>query len=637
MESDLGSEERDFPADSGSEAGASISYTVVEPEFDLDALFAEMEEVDLNRETLLLPIESVTLQKFKQFKEVQVDMSPGITLMAGGNNSGKSSVLQALAVWEFCRLATLMEKGPEGLTRERVGFQGFGLGDDEFSPINIPTLKHMWTNLKPQQKEVGQDGYTLKIGCQWITGLGRKHLTFGLSLANDRLFVRIEASNLSALDRTPRMAYLPPFAGITSREGRINGAVRRRRIGEGLAGAVLRNLLLDMYQANVRKRAELLTAAALKGSVRKPRIKSRDLEELRRSDPWEILQQSLREVFGAELTVGEFREEYHSYIQVFVTKGTVSGHILTAYPNFTKRDLMVEGSGFLQWLSVFALATNEDVDVLLLDEPDAHLHPKLQKELVRRLGLIVAGSQKQIFIATHSSEILRSAAAERVMEFRPGRSPRYLSGDFQKVGMLEGIGSDYAPHIDRIRQTKKVFFHEGTSDLSVLKTIADTLGTPLSSEWVPWRTTHGQRERKMLWQALTEDVPGIEAISLRDRDEGEVATVGPNLEDKDSTSVAGFRALKWRRRHIENYLLLPSAIAGSTGLSEDQVIRSLQEDQGIFINGEFTRSNAASTYLEARGKAVLTAFKTDAVSVAKHIDARFVCDDLKTVIAALRN
>ncbi|WP_374152888.1 AAA family ATPase [Pseudarthrobacter sp. WHRI 8279] len=615
----------------------SISYTATEPDFDLDALFAQVEEENLDRETLLLPIESVTLRKFKQFKDVQVSMSPEITLMAGGNNSGKSSVLQALAVWEFCRLATLMERGPEGLTSDRVGFQGFGLGDDEFSPINIPTLKHMWTNLKPQQKDVGQDGYTLKIGCEWITGLGKKHLTFGLSLANDRLFVRIETSNLTAMDRTPRMAYLPPFAGITSREGRINGAVRRRRIGEGLAGAVLRNLLLDMYQANVRKRAELLAAAALTGSVRKPRIKPKDLEELRRNDPWEVLQHSLREVFGAELTVGEFREEYHSYIQVFVTKGTVNGHILTAYPNFTKRDLMVEGSGFLQWLSVFALATNEDVDVLLLDEPDAHLHPKLQKELVRRLGLIVAGSHKQVFIATHSSEILRNASAERIMEFRPGRTPRYLTGDFQKVGMLEGIGSDYAPHIDRIRQTKKVFFHEGTSDLAVLRILAEVLGTPLSSEWVPWRTTHGQRERKMLWRALIEDVPGIEAISLRDRDEGEVGTVGPNLEDKDSKSVPGFTALKWRRRHIESYLLLPSAIAGTTGLSEDQVSKELQVRQGIFINEEFTKSNAASTYLEARGKNILASLKTDAVSVAKHIEARLVCDDLRTVIAALRD
>ena len=33
---------------------------------------------------------------------------------------------------------------------------------------------------------------------------------------------------------------------MTDREARTTGAIRRRRIGEGLAGAVLRNILLDM-------------------------------------------------------------------------------------------------------------------------------------------------------------------------------------------------------------------------------------------------------------------------------------------------------------------------------------------------------------------------------------------------------
>src|SRR5262245_38656447 len=35
---------------------------------------------------------------------------------------------------------------------------------------------------------------------------------------------------------------------------RLPGAIRRRRIGEGPAGAVLRNLLLDMYDRNQEER-----------------------------------------------------------------------------------------------------------------------------------------------------------------------------------------------------------------------------------------------------------------------------------------------------------------------------------------------------------------------------------------------
>jgi hypothetical protein len=67
--------------------------------------------------------------------------------------------------------------------------QGLGLGDDEFSPINVPTLKHLWTNLK-SQKVVEPDGYTLRIGCEWTHEGNDRQLEFGLALSNDRLFVK---------------------------------------------------------------------------------------------------------------------------------------------------------------------------------------------------------------------------------------------------------------------------------------------------------------------------------------------------------------------------------------------------------------------------------------------------------------
>lgn len=604
-----------------------------EDDFLIEHMLEQAAQEEAKRLELIQPINSVKLTRFKQYLDLDLVLNPSLTLMAGSNNSGKSTVLHALAVWEFCRLATTMERGGvEGLYPNRVGVQGFGIGDDEFSPINIPSLKHMWTNLKSGQKTPGQDGYTLKIGIQWTTGIGLKHLTFGLSLANDRLFIRVDTSNLTAGDAIPRIAYLPPFAGISAHEQRVSGAVRRRRIGEGLAGAVLRNLLLDMQQENVRKRMALRNSAA---SGVRSRIKDKDLDELRQTDPWEILQQTLREVFGAELAVSDFQEEYHSYIQVLVVKGTLSGHKLTPHKNFTKRDLMVEGSGFLQWLSVFALATSPDVDVLLLDEPDAHLHPQLQKELVNRLGRLTAASNKQVFVATHSSEILKNAYPERILEFRRDGAPRYLTADHHKVGLLEGIGAHYAPRIDQMRRTKKVFFHEGPSDLEVLRAAGRTLKQQISEEWVPWRTERSHKERKMLWAALREEIPGLVAISLRDRDEEEVNTVGDELEDKGQTSVPGFDMRKWRRRHIESYLLAPRALSAACGKSEAQVHEHLEELHALVINDSYFRSRCPDTLLEIRGKAILQGLGTSAGAVSKNLSSSEVCDDIRTMVNLL--
>ena len=96
-------------------------------------------------------IRKVSLLNFKRFKKTEFDLHPaGLSFLAGGNNSGKSTLLQALAVWDFCRTVLEMERGKESL---HPGYprQGLGLSDDEFSPFALPSLKHLWTNMKTQE------------------------------------------------------------------------------------------------------------------------------------------------------------------------------------------------------------------------------------------------------------------------------------------------------------------------------------------------------------------------------------------------------------------------------------------------------------------------------------------------------
>ena len=321
-------------------------------------------------------IRQIKFHRFKQFGDDSFVLHPGVSLLGGGNNAGKSTILHGLAIWEFCRTALEMERGSESFLAGHSG-QGLGLGDDEFSPINVPSLKHLWTNLKVNRVDE-QDGYTLQIRCEWLReDEAGRFLEFGLSLANDRLFIKATASNLEAGDQIPRVAYLPPFAGMTDREVRTTGAIRRRRIGEGLAGAVLRNILLDMQEGNLKKRVDL---RGEKTKIRRigPRKSEGDRSMGAASaKPAHYLRfgTGCRDLQGGVplLHPGGGRER------------GLQGFKLKRHPGYNKRDLMVEGSGLLQWLSVFALATDPEIDVLLLDEPDAHLHPSLQDQLLEGL------------------------------------------------------------------------------------------------------------------------------------------------------------------------------------------------------------------------------------------------------------
>lgn len=545
-------------------------------------------------------IRRITLRRFKQFKEEAVDLQPsGITLIAGGNNSGKSSLLHALAVWEFCRTAIEMERGSDTFLATSQK-QGLGVGGDEFSPVAVPSLKHLWTNLKTQKESGDPDGYTLRIRCEWDVEGEAQELEFGLSLVNDRLFVKVTYSNLQAGFRLPAVAYLPPFAGITDRETKVSLAIRRRRTGEGLAGAVLRNLLLDMEQNNQALRNELRAGRS--------KITEADLRTLRATDPWELLQHALRTTFGAELVIEPFRDEYHSYIRIEVVKGTVTGHQLSRHHGYNKRDLMVEGSGFLQWLSVYALATSPDVRVLLLDEPDAHLHPTLQEQMMTALAELARMGNKQVLVATHSSELLRHWPVEGILQARSrgkGKKFKYLTDDDQKVGLLAGIGSDYAPRIDPVRKAGRVLFVEGMTDSKMLAAIETCLGQDVLSEWPVWQTSAGHKERAQLFRALARDIDGLVAVSLRDRDDESISSVDDQLNDLSYSGPDNFLALKWRRRHLESYLIQPDAVARCTKQDAAEVRARLAEHFSIAIGSNFTLSDCTDTLKQANGKDIL--------------------------------
>jgi predicted ATPase len=576
----------------------------------------------------------VTFHRLKQFRDQSFELHPGVSLLGGGNNAGKSTILHGLAIWEFCRTAIEMERGPEMFVSDWTG-QGIGLGDDEFSPINVPSLKHLWTNLKTQ-KEREPDGYTLKIRCEWSQDDAERHLEFGLSLANDRLFVKPTSSNLVAGDAIPRLAYLPPFAGMTDREARTTGAIRRRRIGEGLAGAVLRNILLDLQERNAAERARL------RGD--RTKIADSDLARLRATDPWELLQQNLRSTFSAELVVAPFREEYHSYIQIEVVKGTVDRFKLKKHPGYRNRDLMVEGSGFLQWLSVFALATDPDLNVLLLDEPDAHLHSSLQEQLLDSLRELAAVTGKQILVATHSAEILRNAEPSDILHIRTGgQGGRYLVEESQKIGLLAGLGSEYAPRVDRAKRTKRVLFVEGRTDLEILKILAEGLGIEWPKQWVEWTSARSHKERKQIFTALREEIPDLVVVSLRDRDDEPVATVGADLVD-GGAGGDGFHPRRWRRRYLESYLIWPPAIAAAAGLDVEQVKRELSDHHALAVGANFIDSDPPQALLDVRGKQILKArnsvpilgqFDASPSDVAKHMDADAIPDDVKTFLQEL--
>ncbi|MEQ0216123.1 AAA family ATPase [Klebsiella sp. CN_Kp114] len=584
-------------------------------------------------------IKKVELKKFKKYKDSSILLNNELSLLVGGNNSGKSSLLQAMATWQFCKTLLEIEKGRKSWTATATN-QGLGLSIVDFTPMFIPSLSHLWTNLKSQkQNEI--DGYTLKIKLYWNNQSGdEKYLEMGLSLANDRLFIKNTSSNLELPevinadgspnnDSIPQIAYLPPFAGITDREGRMSPAMRNRLIGQGLSGGVIRNALYDIHLENQFKRQKLKEG--------KSKIPTKDLNELRGNDAWEILQKTLFDLFSIKLEVKPFNEQYHSYLKIECLSGTVNGYQFTKYNNFNARDIMVEGSGFLQWLSVYTLALSEDFNVILLDEPDAHLHTQLQKNLTERLEDITIQKGKQVLLATHSTELIRAYEPYKILALHNSRG-NYLGSEDQKIALLSGIGTMFSPKIHKLTEGRRLLIVEGVSDERFLKKIFEKLELSWPKNLVVWYWTGKSSERYQLFRQLKNEIHELKAISIRDRDDDSDGSVDANLDDKGTTYADNdFRAMKWRRRHIENYFLDISSISVAAGTTEECVREFFAEKHALAMPDSITASDIAPALRDARGKNIFIdgtngikkEFSITRDDVLKNMQKERICDDIK--------
>lgn len=595
-------------------------------------------------------IKCVKLTRFKKYKSQEFILnSKGVSLLVGGNNSGKSTLIHALAVWEFCKMVLLHEKGRCAFDESELGKgEGFGMSAEEFLPIAVPTLNHLWTNLKTQlsneENAAWPDqyrGYIMRIKCIWdYNERIDRMLEIGLSLVNDRLFIRVTNSNLSCEDYIPTIVYLPTFAGVLPKENKATIAERRAYLGRGMAGSIIRNMIYDLYNE------EEQIYNGLAGGKR--RLSKTQRLYLQENSPFQKLQRNLRNTFCSQLEVEPFNEEFHTVLKIYERKVIIDSDTMTVLPKskYTPRDIITQGSGYLQWLSIFCILYSSNIDILLLDEPDAHLHASLQSELLDRL-LDTANQQagKQILVSTHSVEMIRQAPLDIIfsMEIR-----KYLAEESSRVATLAGVGSEYFPKLDLLKQYKRLIFVENESDKRILTILGDICGIPLPEEVVYWANTEDHATRRHIFNELHKIIPDLKCISLRDRDMDNPDAVGDGLKYKpiNLPQDSPILLLEWRRKNIESYLLCPKAIAEASGQTVDSVKQHISKHFALAIDDDgYIEAIPPEPIITLDGKHIFNAetigiehaYHCDKYDVAKKMTSDEVCDDIKTFIIRARN
>ena len=141
---------------------------------------------------------------------------------------------------------------------------------------------------------------------------------------------------------------------------------------------------------------------------------------------------------------------------------------------------VVEASGLLNIISILAALYDNDIEVLLIDEPEVSLHPQLQSYLLREIQKASIAYSKTVIISTHSTEMISFTNHKDISNlvfFSDGKQPL-------QIAINDGILSNtkLQDFIIRISQThkagffaKKILLVEGISDLTICKALSHSL------------------------------------------------------------------------------------------------------------------------------------------------------------------
>ena len=200
--------------------------------------------------------------------------------------------------------------------------------------------------------------------------------------------------------------------------------------------------------------------------------------------------------------------------------------------------------------------------VLLLDEPDAHLHVLLQELIYKHLRNVAHREGSQLIIATHSEVVIDTVEPKELCVLLD--KPRMITTEQQRETLTDSLRILTNTDIMLAMNSPGVLYTEGRTDIDILREWARILNHPtynlFKSPSLFWKpivsglrikgTGISGKDHYEALKLLKDDLPALELVD-GDSDKGITST--------DITG-SGFQRLRWRRYEIESYLVHPTAI-----------------------------------------------------------------------------
>ena len=495
---------------------------------------------------------SLRVKNFKRLEDVEIELGKTVVFV-GPNNSGKTTALQALALWEAGLRKWLEKRSAKDTPEKRPGVT---INRRDLIAVPVPDANLLWRDLHVraiQRNNGKQDTRNIRIdilvtgvtdGASWECG-------FEFDYANQESFycrplrtdeepqpVRMAVPPLAA---PVRVAFLPPMSGMAATEDRLQDGAVNVRIGEGRTAEVLRNLCFVIHSAADQT-------------------------------SWKALVAQIQSLFGVTLNPPEFIKE--------------RGQITMSYSEGkTELDLVSSGRGLQQTLLLLAHLYTHPKSVLLLDEPDAHLEILRQRQIYRILTETAEAQGCQVIAASHSEVLLNEAAERDIVVAFVGRPHRIDDRGSQVLKSLRAIGFD---QYYQAEQVGWVLYLEGSTDLAILQQFAELLdhaAKPFLEQPFVYYVGNQPAKAKDHFFGLREAKPDLVGVAIFDSIAQELDVHGPLFE------------VMWHRREIENYLCYPETLLAYAEHIEGEpgplFVEPLRDRQRAAMQGAMDEVSAA--------------------------------------------
>lgn len=322
-------------------------------------------------------LDRIVIKDFKRIESLEIDLQP-LTALIGGNTSGKSSALQAAQLG-----VSILQAAFRGYrSNNRPEFAGTVANDEV---LFRPTEQLL--DLRRGGRATQNLGYSITYqGVDTTTQINKsicieirrgKNANIAITRDGDDDFAAVLANG-----DQPFSIFTPGLSGIPIREEwRTKGAMDAA-VMHGDANLYLRTVLDHLFTQDMDETA---------------RVGWRDgcnIDALPEGG-WKKFSELLDSCYQGARVVVEHNRERDRYVGVEID---TLGKRVT---------LDMASTGMLQVIQIIAYACFYAPPLILLDEPDAHLHADSQSRLYEALRSIANETQTRILFASHSPQLIQ--------------------------------------------------------------------------------------------------------------------------------------------------------------------------------------------------------------------------------------